>query len=96
MMGKQEIYNCWKDVPGVFDSLRFPILEMYADETGNIVTIRFDSHNIVKDRKDRYDNTYVCIFKFNDQGKIKEYFEYFNPITAGITWGMLKVERISK
>lgn len=96
MIGKQEIYNNWKGVPEMFDSLRFPIHEIYADQTGNIITIRFDSHNIMKDQKGRYDNTYVCIFEFNEQGKIKEYYEYFNPIITGVTYGMLKVERIDK
>lgn len=96
MVGKKEVYNNWKNVPGMFDSLSFPIHELYSDETGNIITIRFDSHNIMKDQKGRYDNTYVCIFKFDERGKIKQYYEYFNPITTGVTYGMLRVERIGK
>jgi hypothetical protein len=39
----------------------------------------------------RYDNTYVCLFTFNDAGKIKDYYEYFNPITTGVTFGLIDV-----
>jgi hypothetical protein len=44
----------------------------------------------------RYDNSYILVFKFDNQGKIKEYLEYFNPITTGVSYGLIKVEKVEK
>ncbi len=60
--------------------------------TKQTAIVRCDAHNIMKGSIGRYDNMYVCIFVFNDKGKIKEYYEYFNPITTGVTYGLLRVE----
>lgn len=92
VVGKQAIYEIWKGVPEGFEQLSFPIQDIYVDVTKQVAIVRCDSHNILKGGAERYDNTYVCIFVLNDEGKIKEYYEYFNPIFAGVTYGLLRVE----
>jgi uncharacterized protein len=91
MVGKQAVYDNWKDVPGLFDSLSFPIHGIWVDELRRTAIVRFDSHNVMKGGEKRYDNTYVCIFTFDEDGKIVEYWEYFNPITTGVTYGLIDV-----
>lgn len=92
IVGKQAIYETWKGVPEGFEQLSFLIQDIYVDVTKQTAIVRCDAHNIIKGVAERYDNTFVCIFVFNDEGKIKEYYEYFNPITAGVTNGQLRVE----
>src|SRR5712692_6962212 len=92
VIGKQAISETWKGVPEGFEQLSFPIQDLYTDVTKQTAIVRFDAHNIMKGGIGRYDNTYVCIFVFNDEGKIKEYYEYFNPILTGVTYGLLRIE----
>ncbi len=92
VVGKQAISETWKGVPELFENLRFPLHAIYTDVTKQTAIVRFEAHNIMKGGAGRYDNTYVCIFVFNDEGKIKEYHEYFNPILTGVTYGLLRIE----
>lgn len=92
VVGKHAIYETWKGVPEGFERLSFSIQDIYVDVTNQSAIVRCEAHNILKGRAERYDNTYICIFVFNDEGKIKEYYEYFNPITTGVTYGLLRVE----
>lgn len=94
IVGKQGVYETWKGVFELFESLSFPLHDIYVDVTKQTAIMRFDSHNIMKGGTRRYDNTFVCILIFNEEGKIKEYYEYFNPITLGVTFGLLRVERL--
>jgi ketosteroid isomerase-like protein len=89
LAGRAAIYERWKDTPGMFDSLSFPIRETWTD--GDTVIARFDSNNVMKGGAKRYQNTYVCIFKFDDDGRICEYREYFDPIIAGVDYGLAEV-----
>lgn len=73
VVGKQAIYETWKGVPDGFGQLSFPIQGIYVDVTKQAAIVLCDAHNILKGGAERYDNTYVCIFVFNDEGKIKEY-----------------------
>jgi ketosteroid isomerase-like protein len=91
VVGKQAISETWKGIPEGFEKLSFPIQDIYTDVTKQTAIVRCDVHNIMKGGIGRYDNTYVCIFVFNDKGKIKEYYEYFNPITTEVTYGLLRL-----
>ena len=92
VVGKQAISETWKGIPEGFEKLSFPIQDIYTDVTKQTAIVRCDAHNIMRGGIGRYDNMYVCIFVFNDEGKIKEYYEYFNPIITGVTYGLLQVE----
>jgi ketosteroid isomerase-like protein len=89
MVGKQEVYENWKGVPELYESLSFSIHEIYVDVTKQTAIVRFDTHHIMKGGTRRYDNTLVCIFIYNEEGTIKEYYEYFNSITTGVAHGLL-------
>lgn len=92
VVGKQAISETWKRVPEGFEQFSFLIQDLYVDVTKRAAIVRCDTHNILKGGAERSDNTYVCIFVFNDESKIKEYYEYFNPILTGVTSGLLRVE----
>lgn len=92
VVGKQAISETWNRVPEGFEKLSFSIQDLYVDVTKQAAIVRCDAHNILKGGAESYDNTYVCIFVFNGEGKIKAYYEYFNPILMGVTSGLLRVE----
>lgn len=90
--GKQAISEIWKAVPEGFEQLSFLIQDLYVDVAKQAAIVRCDAHNVMKGSAEGYDNAYVCIFVLNEERKIKEYYEYFNPILTGVTSGLLRVE----
>lgn len=89
LTGKKAIYARWQNLPEQFESLSFPIRRTWAD--GDTVIAQFDSDNIMREGGRNYRNTYMCVFRFDDSGKIREYWEYFDPIIAGVDYGLLEV-----
>lgn len=89
VVGKDAIFERWRSLPDRFEMLSFPIRELWED--GDTVIARFDSDTIMTGGRE-YQNNYVCIFKFNEDGKIREYREYFDPIIAGVDFGLLEVK----
>jgi ketosteroid isomerase-like protein len=88
LAGKTAIYDRWKTTPGLFDTLSFPIQELWADR--DAVIVRFESDSVLRSGR-RYRNTFVSIFKFDDAGKIREYWEYFDPIIAGVEFQLAEI-----
>jgi ketosteroid isomerase-like protein len=88
LVGKAAIHERWKGMPDNFTAMSFPIRETWAD--GDTVLARFDSDLVLKGGG-RYRNSYLGIFKFDDEGKLYEYHEYFDPILAGRAFGLLDV-----
>jgi uncharacterized protein len=88
LAGKTAIYDRWKDTPGLFDTLSFPIQEIWTDRDD--VIVRFESDSVLRSGQ-KYRNTFVSIFRFNDAGKIREYREYFDPIVAGVDFKLAEV-----
>lgn len=89
LSGKGAIYDRWKNTPDMFERFRFPVREIWAD--GDTVVARFDADCVLKGSGKRYLNTYVCIFKFDSKGRIREYWEYFDPILAGVGFGLAEI-----
>jgi ketosteroid isomerase-like protein len=87
--GKEEIKNYWKPVFPNFDGMTFPIDEIYAMEDPNIVFVKYTGNIKLKDDAGTYNNDYYSTFKFDDNGKIIEYIEIFNPIVAARGFGLL-------
>ncbi len=87
--GKEEIRNYWKPVFPNFDGMTFPIQEIYAMEDPNIVYVKYTGNIQLKNNSGVYSNDYYSTFKFNDQGKITEYVEIFNPIVAAKAFGLI-------
>jgi ketosteroid isomerase-like protein len=88
LTGRSAVYERWKDMPGMFRRLRFPVRGVWAD--GDTVVLRFDGECLMHDGT-TYRNTYVSLLTFDEAGKIRFYEEYFDPIEAGLSFGMLDV-----
>ncbi|WP_412984615.1 nuclear transport factor 2 family protein [Pontimicrobium sp. IMCC45349] len=86
---KEEIRNYWKPVFPNFDGMTFPIDEIYAMEDPNIVFVKYTGNIKLKNNAGMYSNDYYSTFKFNDNGKITEYVEIFNPIVAARGFGLI-------
>lgn len=89
LKGKEEIYERWRNMPGNFETLKFPLHEAWED--GDTVIARFSGDTVMKDGLE-YRNAYISTFRFDDGGKIREYREYFDPIVAGEAFGLLAVQ----
>lgn len=87
--GKEAIKAYWKPVFPNFDGMTFPIEELYAMEDPNIVFVKYKGNIKLKNNAGVYSNDYYSTFKFDDNGKIIEYVEIFNPIVAARGFGLL-------
>lgn len=87
--GKEGIKAYWQPVFPNFDGMTFPIEELYAMENPNIVFVKYKGNIKLKNGAGVYSNDYYSTFKFDDNGKIVEYVEIFNPITAARGFGLL-------
>lgn len=87
--GKEAIRDYWSPVFPNFDGMTFPIDEIYAMEDPNIVFVKYEGNIKLKNDAGTYNNDYYSTFKFNDDGKITEYVEIFNPIVAARGFGLL-------
>lgn len=87
--GQAGIRDYWSAVFPNFGKMEFPIEEIYAMEDPNIVFIKYRGIIQFKDGSGDYRNDYYSTFKFNEAGKITEYVEIFNPITAAKGFGLL-------
>jgi ketosteroid isomerase-like protein len=89
IVGRAAIHERWRDMPAMFTSLRFPVRETWVD--GDTVVTRFDGECVLRDGT-TYANHYLGIFKFDAAGRIREYWEYFDPIVAGVGFGLATVD----
>lgn len=87
--GKEAIRNYWAPVFPNFAGMTFPIHELYAMEDPNIVFVKYTGNIQLKDNAGVYSNDYYSTFKFDEEGKITEYVEIFNPIVAARGFGLL-------
>ncbi|WP_394746922.1 nuclear transport factor 2 family protein [Spongiimicrobium salis] len=88
-VGKEAIKAYWTPVFSNFDGMTFPIEEIYAMEDPQVVFVQYTGNIKLKNNAGIYRNDYYSIFKFNSDGKIKEYVELFNPIIAARSFGLL-------
>jgi len=89
LVGKAAIYDRWRGMPAMFRVLSFPVQEVWSQ--GNTVIAKFESKCVLKRESRPYLNNYIGIFKFDERGKIAEYWEYFDPIVAGTEFGLAAV-----
>ena len=87
--GKEGIKNYWEPTFPLFDGMTFDIEEIYAMENPNIIFTKYKGYIKLKDNAGVYSNDYYSTFKFDDNGKITEYVEIFNPIVAARGFGLL-------
>jgi len=87
-VGKIGIYDDWKGITKIFDSISFLIHEFIVDEEKRTVVVRSDGKGLMKNGN-LYQNTYIFLFHFDQNNKIIECYEYFNPFVAGKKFGVL-------
>lgn len=87
--GKEALSAYWEPVPGNFDGMEFPIQELLATEDPNIIFVRYQGKIKLKGGAGYYENQYYSTFRFDEEGKISEYVEIFNPIVAARGFGLL-------
>nr|BFF38495.1 hypothetical protein BACY1_03000 [Tenacibaculum mesophilum] len=87
--GKEGIKNYWEPVFPNFDGMTFDIEEIHAMEDPNMVFVKYKGDIKLKNNAGVYSNDYYSTFKFDDNGKITEYVEIFNPIVAARGFGLL-------
>jgi ketosteroid isomerase-like protein len=88
-VGQKEIYKGIKIAASNFDEIKFPIDEILPFEDPNKVAVKLTENLHLKNGNGIYQNNYLAIFIFNEQGKILEWIEYYNPITAAKAFGLM-------
>ena len=76
--GKAAIEKQYGPLPAAYDGMTFPLESLRATDDPNVVIAEFRGSIGLKSGG-RYDNRYVGVFKFNDEGKLIHYSEYFDP-----------------
>ncbi|KAM3099955.1 nuclear transport factor 2 family protein [Phormidesmis sp. 146-12] len=75
--GREGIYKQYSSLPKTFSKMSFP-RTIFPTENRDVIFVQFKGDIEIR-AGGRYQNDYIGIFKF-ENGLIKEYTEYFNPI----------------
>jgi len=89
IVGKKNIYDNWKNIAENFDRLKFPIEEIMPFEDSSKVAVKLSGKLILKNNSGTYENDYLFLFYFDENGKIQELHEYFNPVIAAKELGLM-------
>ncbi|MGH1362271.1 MAG: nuclear transport factor 2 family protein [Calditrichia bacterium] len=89
IVSRDSLYAFWKNVPDNFDGMQFPIEEILPFQDPDKIAAKLTGKIKLKGNAAIYENEYLCIFYFDSDGKIMEYYEYFNPLTAARGFGLL-------
>jgi ketosteroid isomerase-like protein len=88
-IGKKEILKGIENGATNFDNIQFPIDEILPFEDPNKIAIKFKGKLHLKDGTGTYENDYLAILIFDENGKILEWIEYYNPIIAAKAFGLM-------
>lgn len=87
--GHDGIRAYWEPVFPNFEKMEFPVEEIYTMNEASMTFVKFEGKIKLKNDAGWYNNDYYATFKFNDEGKITEYVEIFNPIVAARGFGLI-------
>ena len=76
--GKAAIEKQYGPLPAAYNDMKFPLVSLRATDDPNVVIAEFQGSIGLKSGG-RYDNRYVGVFAFNNEGKLAQYSEYFDP-----------------
>lgn len=88
-VGPKEIYDGIKTAADNFDEIRFPIDEILPFEDPSRIAMKHRGKLKLKNGNGTYENEYFTLFHFDENGKILEWIEYYNPITAAKAFGLM-------
>ncbi|NQX92751.1 MAG: nuclear transport factor 2 family protein, partial [Flavobacteriales bacterium] len=86
--GTQALKDYWKPVPENFEGMEFDIQQLLQTEDPNVVFVKYQGKIKLKNDQGYYHNQYYSTFTFDEEGKILEYVEIFNPIVAAKAFGL--------
>ena len=89
VVGKKEILKVYKNMAANFDEIQFPIEEIMPFEDPNKVAVKLRGKLHLKSSSGMYENDYLAIFTFDEQERIVEWIEYYNPITSAKAFGLM-------
>ena len=78
MTGRDEIGKFLRTLPKALSSLKFPERRIYSTTTPNLAVAEYKGVGLTHQGRP-YDNTYIAVFQFNDDGEILLWREYFDP-----------------
>lgn len=84
LSGKEAIYRQYQSLPDNYRSMEFP-REIMPMKDPNRFVVQYRGIIPLADNGE-YNNDYIALFVLED-GKIKTYYEYFNPIILQETFG---------
>lgn len=87
--GKAALQKFWTPIPERFADMHFPIETIYPMLDPKISAVKYRGHTKLKESGKHYDNEYFALFFFNEDGKIKEYHEYSNPVITARSFDMV-------
>ncbi|MHA2210888.1 MAG: nuclear transport factor 2 family protein [Candidatus Thorarchaeota archaeon] len=88
-VGPKEIHDAIKTAADNFDEIRFPIDEILPFEDPSRIAMKHTGKLKLKNGNGTYENDYLTLFHFDEHGKILEWIEYYNPITAAKAFGLM-------
>ena len=89
IVGQKEITNWIKNTAANFDDIQFPIDEIMPFLDPKKVAVKNKGKLKLKNSDNYYENDYLAIFSFDEQGKIVEWTEYYNPVIAAKAFGLM-------
>lgn len=87
--GKAALKEFWTPIPSKFSEMHFTIDTIFPMLDPNFVAVKFLGFAKLRDNQSSYNNEYFAVFQFNEQGQVKEYHEYSNPIITAKAFNML-------
>ena len=87
--GKEALKEFWTPIPEKFSEMHFPIETIYPMLDPKFTAVKYHGNAKLKDSKTNYDNEYFALFFFSEDGKIKEYHEYSNPVITAKSFNMV-------
>ena len=89
IIGKKDIFESIKNAASRFSDVRFPVEEVLTSKDSSKVAVKHSGKLKLKDGSGYYENDYLGIFTFNEEGKIVEWSEYYNPIKSAKVFGLM-------
>ncbi len=88
-VGRREICEALKTAASNFDEIEFPIDEILPFEDPSRIAMKHTGKLKLKNGSGTYENDYLTILSFDEQGQILEWKEYYNPIIAAKAFGLM-------